>query len=205
MTGPARLPPAALAALLAAAPAAAPAAPARWEGLPGASRVEFVLHSFWHDVEGSTAAVAAELTSEGGDPLADGLVRVSVEAAALDTGIVRRDRKMREEHLEVAKHPLLEFRSTAPPRREAGAGAGAAAETAPARLVVEGDLAIHGVTRRVSVPVEARARDGGWLMTGAFVVRLSEFGIPDPSIALNKVRDAVDVRFEVRLSRREDP
>ncbi len=189
--------------------AATTAAGARLVAADGAARAGFVLHTFWHDVEGTTASVAARLDSASGSVLIDGEVTVCVEAATLDTGIGRRDRKMREEHLEVEKYPRLEFRSTAAPRPSAaqepraGAAEGEGAEDAapPARLVVEGDLTLHGVTRRVSVPVEARALPDGWAMKGAIVVRLTDYGIPDPSIALNKVRDEVDVHFDIRFSR----
>ena len=64
---------------------------------------------------------------------------------------------------------------------------------------MRGDLTIHGVTRSVTVRVEAAETEGGWLVRGEMVVSLSDYGIPDPSIILNKVRDEVDAAFEIRF------
>jgi polyisoprenoid-binding protein YceI len=194
----ARLPAVLVAAILLPAPAQAGEA-ARWSADASGSRVGFVLHTFWHDVEGTTSTLTADLSSASGDPLEDGAVTISVEAATLVTGIGRRDRKMREAHLEVDKYPLLTFHSTSPPRREASP---APPGDNGAGVVVEGDLTIHGVTRKISVPISARADGEGWSMKGSLVVRLSDYGVPDPSIAINKVKDGVDLSFEIRFVRR---
>jgi polyisoprenoid-binding protein YceI len=69
---------------------------------------------------------------------------------------------------------------------------------------VEGDLTLHGVTRRITAPVEAEAAGSGWLMKGATVVRLTDYGVPDPSIVLNKVSDEVEIRFEIRFTARAE-
>jgi len=194
----------ALAAPASVAVAGAGAAPAgrSWSADPDLSHVEFVLHTFWHDVTGTTSALTATLVSTGGDPLVDGTVAVSVETATLVTGIGRRDRKMREEHLEAQRFPRLEFRSTEPPKLETRAPDGARDSS---HVIVAGDLTLHGVTRRVAVPVEATSMAGGWLMKGVAVVKLSDYGVPDPSIALNRARDEVEIRFEIRFAIRNGP
>jgi len=171
---------------------------ARWAVAEGGGEASFVLHTFWHDVDGKTSSLTATLDSASGDVSADGSVSVCVDAAALQTGNDKRDRKMREDHLEVAKFPRLEFRSTTRPGRESSE-TGSAGGALTFRAEVTGDLTLHGVTKRVSVPIEAVSEAGGWLMKGALIVRLSEYAIPDPSIALNKVKDEVDVRFEIRF------
>ena len=85
----------------------------------------------------------------------------------------------------------------APPKLEAGSPQG---EGGSSHVDVEGDLTLHGVTRKVTVPVEATSTGGGWLMKGAAVVKLSEYGVRDPSIMLNKARDEVEIRFEIRFN-----
>lgn len=182
-----------LAAALACVPASAAvtvAAAGRWTAAEG--EAGFVLHTFWHDVEGTTRGVKAELTSASGDPLADGVVKVVVDAASLETGIGRRDRKMREEHLETATYPTIEFHSTSPPTGRAGAGAGT-------RFEVAGDLTLHGVRKPVTAPVEARAAGDGWEFSGRLTIKMSDYGISNPSIALNKARDEVEIHFRIRL------
>jgi polyisoprenoid-binding protein YceI len=176
-----------------AAVAAAEAAGARrWTAVEG--EAGFVLHTFWHDVEGTTRGVKAELTSASGDPLADGVVKVVVDAASLETGIGRRDRKMREEHLETATYPTIEFHSTSPPGGRTSAGEGK-------RFEVAGDLTLHGVTKPVTAPVEAKAAGEGWEFSGRLTIKMSDYQIANPSIALNKVRDEVEIHFRIRLER----
>jgi len=213
-----------------------PAEPGRrWACGAGECRAGFVLHTFWHDVEGSTPAVTALLESASGDPLADGVVSVKVEAASLGTGIEKRDRKMREVHLETAGHPLIEFRSTAPPIPLGGSSAGSAtgsggaavepvtgggsrspaagsghardAERAGAlhRIEIRGELNLHGVVKALSLPIELSADGEGWVASGRFKVLLSDFGIPDPSVLLNKVDNEVDAWFEIRLTPHPSP
>jgi polyisoprenoid-binding protein YceI len=67
---------------------------------------------------------------------------------------------------------------------------------------VDGDLTIHGVTKKVEVAVEARRDGDGWVMKGSLVVKLTDYGVPDPSIAINKVKDDVDLGFEIRFKKR---
>jgi polyisoprenoid-binding protein YceI len=172
--------------------------PARWSSPPGGSRVGFLLHTFWHGVEGTTSSVQATMQSAGGDPLIDGVVHVFVEAATLDTGNKRRDRKMRDQHLEVADHPGIEFRSTQPPRHMTP---GARPAGGAPFVQVTGDLSLHGVTRPVVVAVEAEERGRGWLMRIRLSLRMSDHGITDPSILLNRVEDEVDIYMEIRLER----
>lgn len=188
---------AALALVALGAAGAAFAEPREWVSPPGASRVGFLLHTFWHGVEGTTTAVSAKMTSESGDPLADGVVTAGVDAASLSTGIKRRDAKMREEHLESAAYPIIAFRSTSPPR-EALAGRTAAEGTS--WVDVEGEFTLHGVTHPVTATVEAIREEAGWMMKSHFTLSLSDYGIADPSILLNKVDDAVDIYFEIKLA-----
>ncbi len=224
-----------LAALTLSWDAAAAQSSRRWVCGAGECRAGFVLHTFWHDVEGSTSAVTALLESESGEPLIDVVVTVTVEAASLGTGIEKRDRKMRQEHLDTAGHPLIEFRSTAPlihpeassagsatgsggagvepvtgagpraPAARTGDARGAAQTGAAHRLEIRGELTLHGVVRAISLPLEVSEGGGGWIARGRFTVRLSDFGIPDPSILLNNADDEVEAWFEMRLTPHPSP
>ncbi len=190
--------------LLAVAVAPDAVAAARWVAPEGESRIGFLLHTFWQGVEATTTLIDVVMESETGDPLADGRVLVSVAAAALETGVARRDRKMREEHLEVGKFPSIDFRTVTPPREMALRGPGRVEGEVPRFLEVTGDLTLHGVTRRVTARVEAEPADDGWLMKGRLRIWLSQYGIPDPSSFFNRVRDDVDIYFEIRLVREPD-
>ncbi len=178
-------------------PAVLMAAPSRIELDPGTSEIGFLMHTTWHDVEGKTKSLSGAIASESGDIFTDGRVSVEIEAAGLDTGNGRRDRTMRESHLETAKYPRISFVSTVLPivvSSVADAG-GAPREVS---LTVRGDLTIHGTTHDVTLPVLARREGGAWILSGEVPVRLSEYSIPDPSMILNRVQDEVRVSFTLR-------
>ena len=159
---------------------------------PQRSEVTFHMVTTWHGVEGKTKDLKGVITSDGPDPIAGGRVRVEIAAASLDTGNGRRDATMREDHLETAKHPTILFVSTGPPET-----APSEAGQAEVSFTLPGDLTIHGVTRRVTLPAKARHEAGAWVARGELPVRLSDFAIPDPSIMFNKVQDVVTVSFTV--------
>ncbi|HKY32466.1 MAG TPA: YceI family protein [Candidatus Polarisedimenticolia bacterium] len=175
------------------------AAPADLAIDPAGSRVAFVLRTTWHEVHGTAPDVRGTVTSQSGDLTADGRVLLEVVTATMETGNQRRDRAMRRDHLHVDRFPIIRFSSAAPPspgRIERDA----AGSLRRAELSLEGDLEIHGVVRRIRLPVTLEAEGNGWMASGSATVRLSEHGIPDPSILLNKVRDEVQVSFRLRLT-----
>ena len=72
----------------------------------------------------------------GSEP-ADTAIEATIQAASITTGEPKRDEHLRAaDFLDVAVHPTIEFRSTAVQRRNG-------------HWVVEGELALHGVRRRV--------------------------------------------------------
>ena len=69
-------------------------------------------------------------------------VDVTVNAASIDTGDATRDKHLRSaDFFEVEKYPTLTFRSTE------------VKKTGAESFGVAGDLAIHGVTKRVTLPI----------------------------------------------------
>ncbi|HEV1996124.1 MAG TPA: YceI family protein [Candidatus Acidoferrum sp.] len=70
-------------------------------------------------------------------------IDVTVQAASLDTRSSGRDRVLRsDDFFDVEKYPTLSFRSTR------------VAATGKETYDVEGDLTIHGVTKRITVPAK---------------------------------------------------
>jgi polyisoprenoid-binding protein YceI len=70
-------------------------------------------------------------------------VKVTIDAASVDTRVEMRDQDLRSDHyFDVAKYPTLTFQST----KVESAGAG--------KLKVTGDLTLHGVTKSVVLDVD---------------------------------------------------
>jgi polyisoprenoid-binding protein YceI len=106
------------------------------------STVGFSIRHLVSRVEGRFKDFAGTVTYDARHPEA-AAVDMTVQAASIDTGTDKRDEDLRSDSFfEVAKYPTLTFRSTTVKK---GAG-----DT----LDVTGDLTIHGVTKRVTVPVK---------------------------------------------------
>jgi polyisoprenoid-binding protein YceI len=101
-----------------------------------------VKHMMISNVKGHFAKVSGKLSLDESD-LSMGHVDVSIEAASLETRDPQRDAHLKSaDFFDVEKFPTLSFKST----RITIVGDG--------ELAVEGDLTIHGVTRKVVFTAE---------------------------------------------------
>ena len=104
-----------------------------------------VRHLMLSHVRGHLGPVTGTVFIDEQD-LAGSKVDVSIDARGLDTRDAKRDEHLRSaDFLDVANHPTVTFRST---RVEAPRGLGS-------DVRVTGDLTIHGVTRPVTLEVDA--------------------------------------------------
>jgi polyisoprenoid-binding protein YceI len=129
-----------------ATPAAAPARTATWDVDTSHASAGFkVRHLMVSHVRGHLGPVTGTVFIDEQD-LSRSRIDVSIDARGIDTREPKRDEHLRSaDFLDVANHPTVTFRST---RVEAPSG--------PAGdLRVTGDLTIHGVTRPVTLEVEA--------------------------------------------------
>lgn len=99
-------------------------------------------------------------------------VEVVVKTASLDSNHAERDKHLRStDFLDVAKYPEAKFVSTA--FKDSGGG----------QAVLEGNLSLHGVTRPLSIAVEATGQGadpwGGYRrgFIGTTSLKLADFGI----------------------------
>lgn len=114
-----------------------------WNIDPAHSVAEFkVKHMMISNVKGRFAKLSGALFLDESD-LANSRVEVSVEAASIQTGDEQRDAHLKSaDFFDVEKFPTLTFKSNGIRIVRDG------------ELSVEGDLTIHGVTRKVSFAVE---------------------------------------------------
>ena len=154
--------------------------------------VVFVADARLHDFEGQTTAVSGVVMANG---LQDAVGCVAIQARALDTGIGLRNRLMWEDYLEVEMFPEIEFILTglADLRKDAGLVA----------LTLEGELALHGVTRGLRIPATLMSDERGLEVKGETTLRMSDYAIERPSFLFFTVKDEVDVRFRVVVGEAE--
>ena len=117
--------------------------------------------------------------------LGQAVVSLAIDAASVDTGIVRRDDHLRsEDFFHVSRFPQITFAS-----RRVAPGDG--------KVLVTGDLTLHGVSREVTVPVELELSAGALRARGEFAIRMSDYGMTYRSW-FNPLRDEVRLLFDLR-------
>jgi polyisoprenoid-binding protein YceI len=93
-----------------------------------------------------------------------------------------------EGQLDAKKFPTVRFASTAFKAAQEG------------KLIVTGELTLHGVTRSITLPVTVSTDEGATTGEGRVRLRLSEYGIAPYSAALGMVRNKDEVELVLRLA-----
>jgi polyisoprenoid-binding protein YceI len=99
---------------------------------------------------------------------------------------------MKELYLDTKQHPTAKFKSVSV------AGPAAIAPNQPVEIKVTGDFTLHGVTKRMTIPVRvALIPDGRIHAISTFTVHMPDFGISVPKNILVTVDDNVPVRLDL--------
>ena len=139
---------------------------------------------------GRSRAVEATLEFDGSAITA---VSVTVDMTQLRSDDERRDRALGRQSLETNRHPTASFALAEPiplggPPAEGEAIAAAAV----------GDLTLHGVTRRVEIPIEGQFRDGLAVVVGSIGIEFADYGIDPPqSFVVLSVEDRGVMEFQL--------
>jgi len=190
-------------ALAAALGARAAAAPQTYAVLPESRITVHVgkagLFSFaghQHEVVGHTSG--GEIVADEAD-LARSSVALTFDARALTVSgkdeppedVPKVQAKMLgPEVLDVARFPDVTFRSVSV--------SGAAAGSGQWDLQLGGDLTIHGVTKRVTLPVHVTRQAETLRASGGITIRHTDFGLKPVSVAgVVKVKDELRLDFEI--------
>ncbi len=151
---------------------------------PSHGNVSFKATSRLVDADGRFHRFGGEVRM---DPkaLEQAVVSLAIDAASVDTGILRRDDHLRsEDFFHVTRFPQITFAS----RRVA---------PADGKVLVTGDLTLHGVSREVTVPVELELSAGRLRARGEFTIRMSDYAMTYRSW-FNPLRDEVRILFDLR-------
>jgi len=181
---------AALALAVAGAPAASAATFVVKPGDP--NKVVFVSQAPTEKFEGKTNQMEGRLVL---DPASVGdsiTVHLEVDMASLDTGIKKRNQHMRENHLETAKYPKAIFDGAAV------RGGGKLDGGAPVNFEAEGTFTLHGVSRRIRIPITATyasKKEGAQVAFSTnFPVALPDYNISRPQFLFMKLAEVQQVR-----------
>lgn len=154
-------------------------------------------------IKGTTTKVTGIITADPSD-IASATTEVTIDLASITTGIGMRDEHLRDRFLETTKFPAATFKSVS-----VTSSAKAAAANKPMEISVTGDFTIHGVTKRITVPVrvvyipeseltKSSRGPGEWIhATATFPIKLADFGIAVPERLVLKLADEVEVKLDV--------
>lgn len=151
------------------------------------------------DAVGRTSDVAGTITLE-----ADGATTTLTEGTlTADTTTItsdedRRDSRLRTEGLQTDTYPTASFTLTQAVEIPTRAIAGTATD-----VTLVGDLELHGVTKSVSIPAQARLVDGTIQVAGSLTFLLSDFEIVAPNVGgfILSIADEGALEFAVNFTR----
>jgi polyisoprenoid-binding protein YceI len=143
---------------------------------------------------GRTPDVSGTMTVEGGEVAA---VDVEVDMTTLQSDNGQRDGQLATRGIEYERFPTATFTLTSPmPLPEAADDAWSVSTQAT------GDLTIHGVTREVTISLEAEVTDGSAAVVGQAPVKLTDFDIDAPTgFRVLSIKDDATFEFQIFFTR----
>lgn len=170
----------------------------------GKSHASFESAATLENIKGTTPKVKGTIAADPTHPTASS-VDLTIDMASIDTGISMRNEHLRSErYLAAERFPTATFRSvgvTAPVKT--------VAPNQAVTISVTGDMTMHGVTKRITVPVrvvvipeseltKTSRGPGDWIhATTEFSVKLTDFGIAVPEKMMMKVSNDIAIKLDV--------
>jgi polyisoprenoid-binding protein YceI len=147
------------------------------------SKVKFNIKNFGINTGGTFEGLSGSIVYDANNPTA-GSFSVTVNANTVDTDNGGRDKHLRKaEYFDVEKYPKISFVSTKITKTNTAG-----------YLYMFGKLTIKGVTKEISFPFTANAKDGGYLFEGNFKINRRDFGVGGSS---NTMGDNLTVTLSV--------
>jgi len=158
------------------------------DGSTAGYRVDEVLNGTDVTVVGKTDEVTGSITVDGTTVSA---ATVDVDVASIATDQAPRDDYFRGTAMQVSQFPKATFTLTQP------ISAAVPASGDVAKTEATGELTMHGVTKQVTVPVQAALSGDGVQVSGSIPVTFADYGVEAPSLGFVSVEDSGSVEFLV--------
>lgn len=131
------------------------------------------------DAVGRTSSVTGSFTlADDGEKIVASDVSIEVDVSTLKSDEDRRDNRIRTSGLETDRFPRATFVAAGPLRVPAAARDGSVV-----RVTAEGELTIHGVTKAVEIPIDARAAGDTIELVGSYAFPMADFAMEPPNVA----------------------
>jgi len=150
------------------------------------------------DAVGRTTAVTGTLTlSQTASGFSVAAANFTVDVSKLTSDQSRRDQRIHSQGLESDRYPTATFKLTSPIALSTDAGSGTMIHVS-----ATGDLTIHGVTKSVTIPIDARLSGSKIELVASVMFPFSQFGMTPPSIGgFVSVENNATMEFQLMLSR----
>jgi len=146
------------------------------------------------DAVGRTSSVTGSFTlADDGKKLVASDVSIQVDVSTLKSDEDRRDNRIRTSGLETDTFPTATFVASGPIEVPASARDGSVV-----KITATGEMTIHGVTKTVEIPIDARAAGATIELVGSYRFPMANFGMEPPNIA-GFVTVESDATLEFRL------
>lgn len=143
---------------------------------------------------GRTPDVTGSITIDGTSITA---AELTADLTTLKSDDDRRDGQLKRQALETGQFPSASFKLTSPV--DLGS---APAEGATVDVTVTGDLTLHGVTKSVQLPLQARLAGGVVTVAGSIPITFADFSITPPSsMMVLSVEDHGVMELQLQLTR----
>ncbi len=162
---------------------------------PARSTVRAHARASLHDFEIEATSFTGSL-----DP-SEGTGTLDLAVAGLRSGVGPRDARMRGWCLDERTHPLVRYAV----RGVEGDVAGVRAGVGSGEIVLQGDLQLRETTRPLAVPASYAWEGGALRLRGRVPLRWSDWGIPDPAVAIATLGPELTIAFDVLTVAAPDP
>lgn len=122
---------------------------------------------------GRTPDVSGRVTIEGMTVTA---AEITADLTTLMSDEAQRDSQLRRQALETDRFPTATFSLTKPIELPAEAAKGAAV-----KVTATGDLTLHGVTRSVQIPLQARLETDRVVLIGSLEITFADYQMEKPN------------------------
>ncbi len=138
------------------------------------SAVKFTIKNLGISTSGTFNGLKGKIIFDASNPAAT-LFKVTVDAGTIDTDINARDNHLKkEDYFDVNKYPLISFTSL---KMVAGNTTGT--------FIITANITIKGITKEISFPFTAVAKNDGYIFTGNFKLNRRDFNVGGNSITLS--------------------
>jgi polyisoprenoid-binding protein YceI len=149
------------------------------------------------DAVGRTSAITGTLTlTQAASAYTVTAAGFSVDVSKLTSDQSRRDQRIHSQGLQSDRYPTATFKLTSPIALPAEAASGQTVHVS-----ATGDLTIHGVTKSVTIPIDARLTGSKIELVGSITFPFSQFGMTPPSIGgFVTVENNATMEFQLLLA-----